>query len=137
MYEVVVLVLVCLSCEILGQKMTCSGHSLWGSRERLQQGEGVEAKRKGKIQQSGARQRAERHLGEITKEKGQNKKIAWRKPQRGHRGRYGICARQLTKHNTVKSESSVPSVLLCVGRHCWTLGMIPALFYCPKGRFAF
>lgn len=51
--------------------------------------------------------------------------------------RYGSIARQLTKHNTVKSESSVPSVLLCVGHHCWTLGMVLVLFYCPKGHFTF
>lgn len=74
---------------------------------------------------------------EITEGKGQNKKIAWRKPQRGDRGRHGVCARQLTKHNTVKSESSVPSVLLCVGHHCWILGLVLVLFYCPKGHFTF
>lgn len=62
-----------VSCELLGQTMTCSGHSLWGSRERLQHGKGVGAKRKGKIWQSGARQRAKGYLGEITEGKGQNK----------------------------------------------------------------
>lgn len=136
MYEVTVPVLVCLSCELLGLTVTCSGHGLWGSRERPQWGKGVGAERKGKIQQSGARQRAEGHFGEVTEGKGQNKKIAWRKPQRGDRGRYGICGRQLTKHNIVESESSVPSVLLCVGHHCWTLGVV-LVFYCPRGHFTF
>lgn len=92
----VIPVLVCLSCELLGQTMTCSGHSLWGSREREgkkgQKGKvkGVGAKRKRKIQQSGTRQRVEGYLEEITEGKRQNKKTAWRKSQRGDRGRYGI-----------------------------------------------
>lgn len=53
-------------------------------------GKGVGAKRKRKIQQRGTRQRVEGYLEEITEGKRQNKKTAWRKSQRGDRGRYGI-----------------------------------------------
>lgn len=78
-------------------------------------------------------QQFENLLGGITEEIGEKKKIAWGEPWR--RGRYWTSARQLTKHNVVKSEPLVPALLLCVVHHISTPGMVPVLFYCPRGHF--
>lgn len=136
-YEVVALILIYLSREPSGQRPSCSRDSPWCSRERLQWGKRVGADKEGKIQQSGTRQRARGYMGGITGGKGDEKKIAWKEPQKGGRGRSGTCARQSTKHNVVKSHPPVFSPLLCVVHHCWTLGMVPVLFYCSRDHFTF
>lgn len=136
-YEVVGPILICLSCELSGQPLSHYGHGPWCSREGLWWGKRVGAGKEGKIQRSGARRRALGYMGGITEGRGEKKKIAWGEPWRGCRGRYGTCARQLTKHNIVKSASSVPSPLLCVVHHCWTRGTLPVVFYCPRGHIPF